>query len=161
MGQRSVPSMLQQTRTKFNGYSQLDLVGSALLRVELGLGSDWGRARVAAGVLVLDWATNVARVTARGVRGNAGLRRHEVGLFEIGGTIDPTDMLHISQPDVLSGLGGPDGVGNEGDDISKHYRNSKSARQTQSCRLLDSRIIQMRKLKAAIAWVAPQTAAHR
>lgn len=93
---------------------------------------------MAASVIVLghgcNGATNVTRVTIGGVCGNAGLGRHQVGLFEVARSLDPTDMLHVSQPDVLSGLASLDGVTNKGDNISKDYRNLESARQTHSHR---------------------------
>jgi hypothetical protein len=51
----------------------------------------------------------------------AGGMTHQVGLIEVGGFLDPTDVLYISQPDVLSGLVSPDSEGNEGDHVSQEH----------------------------------------
>lgn len=92
------------------------------------MGGNWGTHEAGAGTggIVL-WlrssrTTHVTRVTARWVGGNVGVRRGEVGLFEVGGSLQPTDLLHVGHPDVVSSLAGPDGKANEGDDVSKKRR---------------------------------------
>ena len=98
---------------------------------------------------------------ARGVCGASGGWRHEVGLIKVSGILNPTNMLHVAHPDVLSDLASPNGVSNEGDDVSENYEGVGSARKHERERFRDSRAIQMRKANAAIAWVAPQTVAER
>ena len=90
------------------------------------MGSDWGThgARVGTGGIVLWLRSNrtshVTRVTTRWVGGTGGVRRNEVGLFEVGGSLHPTDVLHICHPDVMSSLASPDGEGDQGDDICEN-----------------------------------------
>lgn len=134
----SDPTMLQQPGTEVEGYLQLDLVRPALLGVVLllGLGCDWGRklARVASSVVILrhgrNGAGHIARVSVRGVCAR-GMRSHEVRFIEVGGSLNPTDVLHVGQPEVLSGLRSPDSEANESDHISENYKGFKSARPTK------------------------------
>ena len=59
--------------------------------------------------------------TIRGVCGTGGLGSHEVELIAIDpGSLDPTNVLHIEQPDVPSGFAGLDGEGDEGDDVAEN-----------------------------------------
>lgn len=94
--------------TTLDRYSQLDLVCPILLGVVLlGLGCS-RLAREAASELGHNGGSHVAR----GVDGTGELRRHEVGLVEVDGSMDPVDMLHVGQPDILSGLASPDSEAN-------------------------------------------------
>ena len=69
----------------------------------------------------------VARVAARGVEGDGGVRRIVVVLFAAGGFQGPPDFPHVGQPDVLSGFTSLDGSYDEGNDAYKNYDSSRSA----------------------------------
>ena len=69
----------------------------------------------------------VARVAARGVEGDGGVRRIDIVLFAAGGFQGPPDFPHVGQPDVLSGFTSLDGSYDEGNDAYKNYDSSRSA----------------------------------
>lgn len=137
---------------KSNEYLQLDLVCSAVLLVVLGLGCA-RRSKLTASVHGGNSWGHVGRVTtARGVCSTGGLGRYLLGLAEVGGSLDPLDMLDISHPDALSGLVSPEGVGKESDDVSENYKEASSQLDRPPvCGRGDSRNSQLKKANAAIA----------
>lgn len=100
------------------------------IELALHLGSNGGSnvARVAARGIVTgvwlgrNWASYVTGVAARRVGGDIGVRRGEIGLFVVGSSLKPTDVLHVGHPNVVSGLSSPDSKGKQGDGISENYR---------------------------------------
>ena len=96
----------------------------------------------------------MVKVVDRWVDGNG---RVGVFLFVAGGSLSLLNFLYVGLPNISSCLASLDSSHDEGDDISKNYKGSRSTRPTRLNVLQSVRMIELRKPNAPIACTAAQT----
>ena len=101
----------------------------------------------------------IVRIVDKGVDGNGSIGRVDAPPLVAGGSLILLDFLYVGRPNISSCPASLDSDHDEGDDISKNYKVSKSTQPARTSLLQSLRSIVSRKQITAIPWTGIETTA--